>query len=327
MKEIDVSMVGGPGVIDYFCASDAEPGYAKTTDEIPIELWDGHTSLVGSKRECEQFCDADASCLGYTTVGESYPTTCWFYFNASGLQLYAGANWWQKPGQEPLPSAGYNETRGEIPTEPWDGKASLAGSKVDCVRACDTDAACLGYTIIGDSYPTTCWLYHAATSMRLYPTANWFQKPGLAPLPGPPPPTPLPACSTWLDTPEWTSLGCDGDGANCLLTLELLGADVRRASANVLPFQPPRAMRLAPAEVRVEVQEPRGEVVPLRLSANATALYVTLTTLAAGRFSDNALLLPVGESSVEFIPWGTYSAEEHALLKASLRVEHLEQNL
>lgn len=82
---------------------------------------------------------------------------------------------------------------------------------------------------------------------------------------------------------------------------------------------------------------------------------MTLTTLAAGRFSDNAfLLLPTttggedggnahvgekrepiqrfataadGSTVLEFIPWGEFGEAEAKLLASSLRVEHLAENL
>ena len=107
-------------------------------------------------------------------------------------------------------------------------------------------------------------------------------------------------------------------------------------------------MRLPAASVSVEVGERVGERVPLTLSTTATALYVTLTTkaqgdrsllslarprpralalrlcdgvsrrlsalcvsLRAGRFSQNAFLLPAGApASVDFLPWGAYGAPE-----------------
>ena len=63
-----------------------------------------------------------------------------------------------------------------------------------------------------------------------------------------------------------------------------------------------------------------GEV-PITLSCQATAIFVTLTTLAQGRFSDNAIIIPgPGNATVNFVPWGPLNL---ALLKSSLRVEHV----
>ena len=67
--------------------------------------------------------------------------------------------------------------------------------------------------------------------------------------------------------------------------------------------------------------------VPITLRATHTALFVTLTTLAAGRFSDNVFMLRGGKDyarTIWFIPW---EEQQEALLRSSLRVEHLRENL
>ena len=56
----------------------------------------------------------------------------------------------------------------------------------------------------------------------------------------------------------------------------------------------------------------------------STALYVTLTTRAHGRFSDNAFAMPPGERRLSFVPLGTPDPKG---LAASLRVEHLQPYL
>ena len=61
------------------------------------------------------------------------------------------------------------------------------------------------------------------------------------------------------------------------------------------------------------------------LTTTAAALYVVLTTQAAGRFSDNVLLLEAGAPrSLSFLAWG---ALDYDLLKSSVRVEHLAENV
>jgi hypothetical protein len=92
--------------------------------------------------------------------------------------------------------------------------------------------------------------------------------------------------------------------------------------------------------------------VPIVVSANQTALFVVLTTAAPGRFSDNAFLLEKSESvTIDFISWvreaaalfreiiqleteffcccqdGPMNATGLMMLKTSLRVEHLAENL
>ena len=51
---------------------------------------------------------------------------------------------------------------------------------------------------------------------------------------------------------------------------------------------------------------------------------MTLTTLAHGRFSDNAFALAPGDTTIQFVPFG--GLEEPSLRK-SLRVKHLQQAL
>ena len=112
----------------------------------------------------------------------------------------------------------------------------------------------------------------------------------------------------------------------------------RYRSRSINPFVPPKEM-LLPASSNVTVTVNVGEVstdplsgagasVPIKLTATATALYVVLTTAANGRFSDNALLLEAGvPTAVEFIGWSAVDAAALALLKSTLRVEHLAENL
>ena len=58
--------------------------------------------------------------------------------------------------------------------------------------------------------------------------------------------------------------------------------------------------------------------------SSSTALYVTLTTRAHGRFSDNAFAMPPGARQLTFVPLGTPDPKG---LAASLRVEHLQPYL
>ena len=67
--------------------------------------------------------------------------------------------------------------------------------------------------------------------------------------------------------------------------------------------------------------------VNVTLTADAVALWVSLTTLAQGRFSDNSILLLPGVPRVlQFVPFrsGT-AAEDLKTLRSSLRVEHYAQ--
>ena len=118
------------------------------------------------------------------------------------------------------------------------------------------------------------------------------------------------------------------------------GATAARVSYNVLPFQPPKAMNLPQATVAVSVGESKNAdgSVPITVTSDAVALFVTLSTEAAGRFSENAFLVGpeamVGAASykkvVAFLPWtegSAWTGAQHELLKATIRVEHLQENL
>merc|ERR1712032_1715331 len=87
-------------------------------------------------------------------------------------------------------------------------------------------------------------------------------------------------------------------------------------------------MRVPDAAVSAEIGVATADMVPISLSTNATALFVMLTTLAQGRFSDNAFMLEAGTPrTISFIAWDELNSEMIALLKSSLRVEHLAENL
>ena len=158
-------------------------------------------------------------------------------------------------------------------------------------------------------------------------------------------------CVAWSQTPAWKSVGCSRSGDNCAFVIKVFegaagdgDAGMSRAvfggitamSTSFVTFQPPKATRLPKAVVTASVGElvalpsplaksTRGGTVPITLSTNATALYVVLTTRADGRFSDNAFLLEAGMATVvDFLPWGPLDLQ---LLKTSLRVEHMAENL
>ncbi len=81
-------------------------------------------------------------------------------------------------------------------------------------------------------------------------------------------------------------------------------------------------MVLPNATVTVSVASspnPDGTV-NVTVSTDATAVYVTLTTLAAGRFSDNAFLAMPGDRVLTFIPFGDLTLD---VLTSSIRVEHV----
>ena len=145
-------------------------------------------------------------------------------------------------------------------------------------------------------------------------------------------------------------------GTNCLLTLSVSAGGENKTirSHNVIPFHPPKTIRLPSSTITVNIGEAIATKasttttttttaeatteMPVKLTASATALYVTLTTLASGRFSDNVILLEAGvPTTVSFLFWADSPGDaatkkatqetQEALLRSSLRVEHLAENL
>ena len=118
------------------------------------------------------------------------------------------------------------------------------------------------------------------------------------------------------------------DGANCVLDIRIDRTGGKGseglASWSTVPFVAPKDMTLPAAVVSISVADmppPGAEQIEIVLTTTAAALYVVLTTQAAGRFSDNVLLLEAGTPrSLSFLAWG---ALDYDLLKSSVRVEHL----
>lgn len=117
------------------------------------------------------------------------------------------------------------------------------------------------------------------------------------------------------------------DGSKSIVTVAVFDRDGRAISNNVVALAPPLAMQLPRATVDFRVGDAPNEdgSVNIDVHSDKVALYVTFTTLANGRFSENAFLLvptTTGPRTIRFIPF-LGAAVDVALLKSSLRVEHL----
>eukprot|EP00966_Prymnesium_polylepis_P249677 5772545-Prymnesium_polylepis.2 len=89
---------------------------------------------------------------------------------------------------------------------------------------------------------------------------------------------------------------------------------------------PPSALVLPKAQVSFSVASSANADGSVDVDVKAeggVALFATLTTLANGRFSDNAFAL-TGSATLQFIPFGELDLPK---LTKSLRIEHLQQNL
>jgi hypothetical protein len=92
-------------------------------------------------------------------------------------------------------------------------------------------------------------------------------------------------------------------------------------SENFIPFAYPKDMKLPKANVQFTVADALSAdgTVEVTVTSDKFALYVTLTTLAQGRFSDNAFVMLPGTKKLSFIPVLGFKLQE---LKSTLRVEH-----
>ena len=246
--------------------------------------------------------------------GATGPRLRWFCAtNVSADVGASGAAYVRHPLQLPSPRGNFTKT--------------ISGGLPQCEAACNAEPGCLGFTTSHTKPISACWLYSSAPILINVPDADWWQRPGTAPIPAPPPPPPPPApiaCAQWARSAPWADVGCDATGSNCLLQIVVSNTTGAEMSVNTVPFVAPKAMRLPKASVSVSVgAATAGGEVPIELSSDAVALFVVLTTRAAGRFSRNAFLLQ-GQATVAFLPW---TALNLTLLKSTLRVEHLAEAL
>jgi hypothetical protein len=111
-----------------------------------------------------------------------------------------------------------------------------------------------------------------------------------------------------------------GDGASGTTNL----------ATNEIALVAPKDMRLPPAKVTVHLGGAGGETTPhnpdgtynILLQTNATALYVTVTARAHGRFSDNFFAMRAGEKrTIKFVPFAMF---DQTMLAETLRVEHMQ---
>lgn len=104
-----------------------------------------------------------------------------------------------------------------------------------------------------------------------------------------------------------TAAGCAANGYDCLLTVSLSDAGGSVVDAHTVLLTIPANLALRPANVSVAIGDvtPDGASVALTVRADAVALFVTLTTLAQGRFSTNTFVVAPGAPvALSFIAFG-----------------------
>ena len=113
----------------------------------------------------------------------------------------------------------------------------------------------------------------------------------------------------------------------------VLVVDVTDAASNtvvhnhVILLTTPKKLSLAKATVKYTLGGALNQdgSVPIAVTSDEVALFVTFTTLAQGRFTDNSFhVTPSKPVQIDFVPFANFSRAE---LQSTLRVEHLQQNL
>lgn len=168
----------------------------------------------------------------------------------------------------------------------------------------------------GSSYPIT-----SSPVPVLLPRGGgaitWFCASGASYIPGQ-------ACPTYASfLPTFGS--CAANGSDCVIVANLTSAAAGGAAVDVhhVLVTTPGNLMLPTAHVTFSVGQPSDPYspVPVTVTTDATALYVTLTTLAQGRFSDNAFYMTgAGSKTVYFLPFGVLDL---GLLQSTTRVEHV----
>ena len=156
----------------------------------------------------------------------------------------------------------------------------------------------------------------------------------IGPFPPPPPPPPPPP-GPFCDGPgaALLSAGCAANGSDCGVLVALDDATTGAPLSRTFFMQSlPRGLALNRAvtvAASIGALAPDGASVPVSLTVSGgAALYVVLTTLAQGRFVDNAWpLLAPGTTTTAFVPIVPASHGgppiNVTLLAASLRIDHL----
>lgn len=119
-------------------------------------------------------------------------------------------------------------------------------------------------------------------------------------------------------TTEFFPLSFSGNATQDMLHAVVIAADGTVVNDNWIPLIEPKNMVLPRANVKVEVTSVEDSVT-IDVKSDQFALFVTLTTLAQGRFSDNAFCMTPGTQTITFEPIAGFDLDE---LKSTLRVEH-----
>lgn len=95
-------------------------------------------------------------------------------------------------------------------------------------------------------------------------------------------------------------------------------------SEHMVQLVKPLALRVPVTKLSFKISDAANSdgTIDIMVSSDKVALWVTLTSLAQGRFSENAFFLPATTRTIQFIPFSpSTAAYDHKTLQASLRIE------
>jgi hypothetical protein len=123
----------------------------------------------------------------------------------------------------------------------------------------------------------------------------------------------------------WFTLPASPNGAKTALLSTVTERSTGEVmSSHMVQLVAPSALEVTKAAITLTVADKANAdgSIDIVVASDAVAVFVTLTTAAQGRFSDNCFLLPATMKTVRFIPFlRDTAATDMATLKASLRVE------
>jgi len=121
--------------------------------------------------------------------------------------------------------------------------------------------------------------------------------------------------------------GCKQDATDCLLNVSITSADGAIKSEHLQPLVAPKDLAFrANTTLDLEVL-PTGDAVIVR-AKGGVALWVVLTSTAAGRFVDNGFFLRPGEvRKIGFVPLDSDLPLVERLTWSSVRVEHFAEHM
>lgn len=135
-----------------------------------------------------------------------------------------------------------------------------------------------------------------------------------------------PGESKWFNATSWNNYS----NGNFVFTSDVYNGDKTLLSHHVILPNSPQNLTLPATKLSLSVGDMDADgAVPITVTSTAPALFVTLTTAAQGRFSENCFLIPqAGKAvTVKFLPFTAAGPFDKALLKSSLRVEDLFGNM